>query len=148
MTDTQSPIDLDAVDRDIAQLVGQSRGAVDYAPPAQRREDVDRIGRLTSEAVAAQYGEAVKALEAMGEELLLCVRDTETMAAACNEAIAYVKETCEMYRAESKKISDRIAHAAMLTSEVRSVCDDLRARIQTPPETTATDKVDAAAARQ
>ena len=52
--------------------------------------DVNQIGKLSAEAVTAQYEGAVKALEAMGTTLIDCVERAEKMAAGCKDAIAYV----------------------------------------------------------
>jgi uncharacterized coiled-coil DUF342 family protein len=51
------------------------------------------------------------------------------MAAGCKEAIAYVQDTAQKYREEANLIFDRIQQASVMTAEVRSVCDDMRKRI-------------------
>ena len=80
----------------------------------------------------AQYESAVKALEAMGATLIDCVKRAEKMAAECKDAIAYVQDTAEKYREEAKLIFDRIEQASVMTAEVRSVCDEMRKRIDRP----------------
>lgn len=110
-----------------------------FAPPSvrnmplpdyvQHRGDVDQVGRAASEAIVQQYQTAMKALEAMGVELIDCVKKAQNMAEQCNDAVKYIIETCDLYRDESKAIFTRIEHASALTAEVRKVCDELREKI-------------------
>lgn len=112
---------------------------VRFAPPSVRnmplpdyvahRDDADPVGKAASEAIVQQYQFAMKALEAMGIELIDCVQKATTMAEQCSDAIKYIQETCDLYRDESKLIFARIEHASALTCEVRKVCDELRRKI-------------------
>ena len=101
-------------------------------PYVEHHANVDQIGKLSAEAVIAQYEGAVKALEEMGVTLIDCVKRAENMAAGCRDAIAYVQDTAQKYREEAKLIFDRIEQASMMTSEVRSVCDEMRKKIEHP----------------
>jgi hypothetical protein len=102
------------------------------SPYVGHHADVDQIGKLSAEAVIAQYEDAVKALEAMGTTLIDCVKRAEKMAAGCKDAIAYVQDTAQKYREEAKVIVDRIEQASVMTAEVRSVCDEMQKRIDHP----------------
>jgi hypothetical protein len=101
-------------------------------PYVEHHADVDQIGKLSAETVIAQYEDAVKALEAMGTTLIDCVKRAEKMAAGCKDAIAYVQDTAQKYREEAKVIFDRIEQASVMTAEVRSVCDQMRKKIEHP----------------
>jgi hypothetical protein len=103
-------------------------------PYVEHHADVDQIGKLSAEAVIAQYEGAVKALEALGTTLIDCVQRAEKMAAGCKDAIAYVQDTAQKYREEAKLIFDRIELASVMTAEVRSVCDEMRKRIENPAQ--------------
>jgi hypothetical protein len=117
---------------------------VDFAPRASRtasqpmpqyvehHANVDQIGKLSAEAVITQYEGAVKALEEMGATLIDCVKRAENMAAGCADAIAYVQDTAQKYREEAKLIFERIEQASVMTAEVKSVCDDVRKKIEHP----------------
>ena len=84
-------LELVDVEHDIAQALTKSppprdHRAIGFAPPKVRtpsppmppyvehHADVDQIGKLSAEAVIAQYEGAVKALEAMGTTLIDCVQ--------------------------------------------------------------------------
>src|ERR1700722_11634168 len=103
-------------------------------PYVEHHPDVDQIGKLSAEAVTAQYEDAVKALEAMGTTLIDCVERAEKMAAGCKDAIAYVQDTAQKYREEAKLIFDRIEQASVMTAEVRSICDEMRKKIEHPSQ--------------
>jgi hypothetical protein len=139
------------VEDDIAKVLTKSpplrdHRAIDFAPAKLRtpsppmppyvehHAEVDLIGKLSAEAVVAQYEDAVKALEAMGTTLIDCVQRAEKMAAGCKDAIAYVQDTAQKYREEANLIFDRIQQASVMTAEVRSVCDDMRKRIDNPAQ--------------
>ena len=139
------------VEHDIAKVLTKNPPhrdprAIDFAPAKVRtpsppipvyvehHAEVDQIGKLSAEAVAAQYEDAVKALEAMGTTLIDCVQRAEKMAAGCKDAIAYVQDTAQKYREEAGLIFDRIQQASVMTAEVRSVCDDMRKRIESPAQ--------------
>jgi hypothetical protein len=103
-------------------------------PYVQHHADIDQIGKLSAEAVIAQYEGAVKALEAMGTTLIDCVKRAETMAAGCRDAIAYVQDTAQKYREEAKLIFDRIEQAAVMTAEVKLICDEMRKKLEHPSQ--------------
>jgi hypothetical protein len=146
---TDKVVELIDVEHSIAEALAKSapprdHRPIDFAPPSVRtqsppmpsyvehRVDVDQIGKLSAEAVITQYEGAVKALEEMGATLIDCVKRAETMAAGCKDAIAYVQDTAQKYREEAKLIFDRIEQASVMTAEVRSVCDEMRKKIEHP----------------
>jgi hypothetical protein len=149
-TTNSKTLELADVENDIAQVLKKStpprdHRAIDFVPSkirtpspmppyVEHRADVDQIGKLSAEAVIAQYEGAVKALEAMGTTLIDCVQRAEKMAAGCKDAIAYVQDTAQKYREEAKLIFDRIQQASVMTAEVRSVCDEMRKRIENPAQ--------------
>jgi hypothetical protein len=142
-------LELVDVERDIAQALTKSpplrdHRTIDFAPPKVRmpsqpmpsyvehHANVDQIGKLSAEAVVAQYEGAVKALEEMGATLIDCVKRAENMAAGCKDAIDFVQNTAQKYREEAKLIFERIEQASVMTAEVRSVCDEMRKKIEHP----------------
>ena len=144
-------LELASVEHDIAQALTKSppsrdQRSIGFPPPKVRTSsppmppyvehhaDVDQIGKLSAEAVIAQYEGAVKALEDMGATLIDCVKRAEKMAAGCKDAINYVHDTAQKYREEAKLIFERIEQASAVTAEVRSVCDEMRKKIEHPTQ--------------
>jgi hypothetical protein len=141
-------LELADVEQDIAQALAESAPLRDHranglapkartpsspVPPYAHHAEVDQVGKLSAESVIAQYESAVKALEAMGTTLIDCVKRAEKMAAGCKDAIAYVQDTAQKYREEAKLIFDRIEQASAMTAEVRSVCDEMRRKMEQQP---------------
>jgi hypothetical protein len=144
-------LELVDVERDIAQALTKSlpqrdHRTIGFAPPKVRtpaqpmppyvehHANVDQIGKLSAEAVIAQYEGAVKALEEMGATLIDCVKRSESMAAGCKGTIAFVHDTARKYREEAKLIFDRIEQASLMTAEVKSVCDEMRKKMEQPTQ--------------
>jgi hypothetical protein len=144
-------VELASVEHDIAQALtknppSRDQRAIGFPPPKVRTSsppmppyvehhaDVDQIGKLSAEAVITQYEVAVKALEDMGTTLIDCVKRAEKMAAGCKDAINYVHDTAQKYREEAKLIFERIEQASVVTAEVRSVCDEMRKKIEHPTQ--------------
>ena len=144
-------LELASVEHDIALALTKSppsrdQHAIGFPPPKVRTSsppmppyvehhaDLDQIGKLSAEAVIAQYEGAVKALEDMGTTLIDCVKRAEKMAAGCKDAINYVHDTAQKYREEAKLIFERIEQASVVTAEVRSVCDEMRKKIEHPTQ--------------
>jgi hypothetical protein len=84
--------------------------------------------------VVTQYEDAVKALEEMGATLIDCVKRAENMAAGCKDAIDFVQNTAQKYREEAKLIFERIEQASVMTAQVRSVCEEMRKKIEHPTQ--------------
>jgi hypothetical protein len=141
-------LELADVEQDIAQALAESAPLRDHRAnglvpkartpsspvlPYAHHAEVDQVGKLNAESVIAQYESAVKALEAMGTTLIDCVKRAEKMAAGCKDAIAYVQDTAQKYREEAKLIFDRIEQASAMTAEVRSVCDEMRRKMEQQP---------------
>ena len=144
-------LELVDVEHDIAHALtknppSRDHRAVDFAltkagtpsspmpPYVEHHADVDQIGKLSAEAVIAQYEGAVKALEEMGATLIDCVKRAESMAAGCKDTIAFVQDTARKYREEAKLIFDRIEQASLMTAEVKSVCDEMRKKMEHPTQ--------------
>jgi hypothetical protein len=150
-TTNRESFELIDVERDIAQALTispppRAHRTIGFAPPKVRppaqpmppyvehHANVDQIGKLSAEAIIAQYEGAVKALEEMGSTLIDCVKRAESMAAGCKDTFAFVRDTAQQYREEAKLIFDRIEQASVMTAEVKSVCDEMRKRIEHPTQ--------------
>ena len=143
-------LELVDVEHDIAKALANSppprdHRRIDFAPAiraqtppmppyVEHHANVDQIGKLSAEAVITQYEGAVKALEEMGTTLVDCVKRAENMATGCKDAIAFVQDTAQKYREEAKLIFDRIEQASVMTAEVRSICDEMRKKIEHPSQ--------------
>src|SRR5258708_19601695 len=129
-------LELASVEQDIALALTKSppsrdQHAIGFPPPkvqtssppmppyVEHHADVDQIGKLSAEAVIAQYEGAVKALEDMGTTLIDCLKRAEKMAAGCKDAINYVHDTPQKSPEEATLLFPRIHHPSMLPAALR-----------------------------
>jgi len=99
----------------------------------EQREEVSKPGSLSAEAVAGHYEAAVKEIEAMGSELVEAAKRCEAMTADVHKAISFMQGTATAYREEAKQMFDRIQDGALLTEDVRKMCEQVRNRIAADP---------------
>jgi hypothetical protein len=93
-------------------------------------DGVDDIGRTTSQAIVVQFEQAAKTVEAMGAEMIQCVREIETLADRAKTVIEFVEQTAQAYRDEAKAVFERIQKASLLVNEVQTTCETMQAKIR------------------
>jgi len=117
-----------------------------FAPPSVRapaiampdyvehRDGATEIGKLSAEAVVAEYEAAAKEIEAMGVELIERVKQCEAMTREALAVTEELKETARRYREEAKRVFLQIENCSRVTAEVRQTCTDLKEKIAFKPE--------------
>jgi proteasome assembly chaperone (PAC2) family protein len=95
----------------------------------EHRDGVNQVGKLSAEAVIREYDAAVKEIEALGTELSEAARKCETMVSGVHATVAEIKELAANYRDEGKRYFLKIEECSLMTSEVRTVCEDLKKKI-------------------
>src|SRR5438445_10767315 len=135
----------DHIERDIGDLVQISNRTLpsihvvpndDHPLPkgpmpdyVEHKEGVNRVGRLSAEAVVREYDAAVKEIEALGAELTEAAKKCEAMVAGVHSMVNEIKELAANYREEGKRYFLQIEDCSLMTSEVRTVCETLKKRI-------------------
>ena len=117
-----------------------------FAPPSVRapalaipqyvehRDGATEIGKLSAEAVVAEYEAAAKEIEAMGAELIERVKQCEAMTRDALAVTGELNETARRYREEAKRVFIEIENCSRVTAEVRQTCTDLKEKIAVKPE--------------
>lgn len=100
------------------------RGAT--AEPKVGEED---IGRLSAEAVLAQYELAAKAVEDMGEAIKTRVARLADALAEADADMRLVAETAKAIREKGALAHAQIEEAAGVSKEIRGACADFRSKI-------------------
>ncbi|WP_407153974.1 hypothetical protein [Bradyrhizobium sp. STM 3557] len=112
-----------------------------FAPPSVRSpaiampqyvehsDGATEIGRLSAEAVVAEYEAAAKEIEAMGVELIERVKQCEAMTRDALAVTEELNETARRYREEAKRVFLQIESCSRVTAEVRQTCTDLKEKI-------------------
>lgn len=142
---TRAPlIDSDAIERDIGTIINNRRAPVVRPAPSaasdalpqgpmpdyvEHRDGVNRVGKLSAEAVVREYDAAVKEIEALGAELSDAAKRCEAMVAGVHAMVAEIKELAAKYRDEGKRYFLQIEDCSLMTSEVRTVCESLKKKI-------------------
>jgi hypothetical protein len=102
--------------------------------------EVNDVGRLSSQALAAEYEKAAKEVEAVGVALVNSMQQCESDAVAAIKELEHVREltldtikscqdTATAYRDEAKRLFGRIQQSAMLAEDVRRICAQLTERV-------------------
>jgi hypothetical protein len=124
---------VEGVDREL----GQHRQRPASPPPpsmplpdyVQHQEGINRVGKLTAEAVVREYEAAVKEIEAMGTELQDAAKRCEAMVSGVHAMIAEIKEIASRFRDEGKHYFLQIEACSLMTTEVRTTCEALKKKI-------------------
>ena len=95
----------------------------------EHKEGVNRVGKLSAEAVVREYDAAVKEIEALGAELTEAAKKCEAMVAGVHSMVNEIKELAANYREEGKRYFLQIEECSLMTSEVRTVCEALKKKI-------------------
>lgn len=146
MTRTQSavvkPFDVNRLEDGVRDAVQQNRPYVQVtdhvprtvlAPPVpeyvNHRDDVSEIGKLSAEAIAKEYEETAKEIEAMGEVVREMVKRCEQLSSSASSMLKDIKTTAGHYRKEGKRMFTEIESCSSAADEVRKLCEGFRDKI-------------------
>lgn len=134
------PVDLDALENDIGELLHTSQAPrgpyaphesnVEPLPPrvmpaAQHRE----ISKLSADVVLEQYKLAAKAIEAMGEEVQRRATALEAASAECVADMKLLKEAAEMVVEKGKQAHAEIERTTAVSRDIREVIESVKAKL-------------------
>jgi len=128
------------VEEEIRRAVAPMRSS-SVPPYVEHDPQVDDVGRLSSEALAASYEASAKRIEAMGESIisemrevrktvLSMLKEAERVEQETEEAVRAVAAAAEVYRSQAKELFTHIQRHAMLAAEVRKTAADMTARVR------------------
>lgn len=117
-------VDIDAFEKDVqSALTNQRAGAV-----IQHVDEKD-VGRLSAEAVLAQYEAAAKAVEGMGNEIKERIKRLEAALIEADKDMKLVAEAAAAIREKGKLVYIQIEEASELSSGIRNACADFRKKV-------------------
>jgi hypothetical protein len=108
----------------------------------EHHPEVDDVGRLSAEALAASYEKAAKEIEGMGETLtgevrasevavMDAVKELERYKTVTQAAVDECKKAAEAYRKEAKELFELVQARAMAADNVRAMCMEMVSKIKT-----------------
>ena len=107
-----------SLEDELASLVREPRSE----PPAITIQSVPDLGKLTSEAVLAQYEHAAKSVEAMGHAVKASIAKLQE---AMNDHLAdlqLIAKAADHIREKGKTEQAQIEAAIALTKDIRDIC--------------------------
>jgi len=95
----------------------------------EHKDGVNQVGKLSAEVIVREYDAAVKEIEALGAELTVAAKRCEETVAGVHSMVKEIKELAASYREEGKRYFLQIEECSLMTSEVRTVCEELKNKI-------------------
>lgn len=90
---------------------------------------VDDLGRLSAEAVQAQYEHAAQSVVSMGEAVKARITKLESALKECDADMKMVAETAAMIEEKGKMIFLQIEEANNVSKGIRSACEEFRKKV-------------------
>lgn len=147
MTEHLDRIGADVEDgiRQLHRIGGQptsNNTVVNLPKYVEHRPEVDKVGKLTSEAMAMTYEAAAKDIEAMGarlvEEVKSCehhvmdaIKGLDDYKEMTRKAVEECQRTAELYRKEAKALFELLQTRSIAADNVRQLCQEMAGRIKT-----------------
>ena len=136
------PFDASKLEDEVRESVQQNRPHIQVhenvpravlAPPVPEyvihREDVSEIGKLSAEAIAKEYEETAREIEAMGDVVREMVTRCDQLSASASSMLKDIKSTAARYRKEGKRMFTEIESSSSAADEVRRLCEDFRDKL-------------------
>ncbi len=136
------PFDASKLEDEVRESVQQNRRFIPahenvpravLAPPVPEyvthREDVSEIGKLSAEAIAKEYEETAKEIEAMGDVVREMVKRCDELSTSASSMLKDIKSTAARYRKEGKRMFTEIESCSSAADEVRKMCEDFRDKL-------------------
>jgi len=89
----------------------------------------ENLGRLSAEAVQAQYETAAEAVQTMGAEVKTRITKLEAAMADCDMCMKTLAEAAAAIREKGKLVYAQIEESATLCTEIRDTCEALKVRL-------------------
>jgi hypothetical protein len=124
---------VEGIDRELGPILKRPAAAAPSPEPlpdyVQHRDGINRVGKLTAEAVVREYEAAVKEIEALGTELQDAAKRCEAMVTGVHAMIGEISEIASRYQDEAKHYFVQIEACSVMTNEVRETCEALKKKI-------------------
>lgn len=114
----------DTIENDIAEL---HRQPVRISPLVLSA--VEDVGRLSAEAVQAQFENAAKNVEEMGTEVKERIRRLEDALQECDADLRLIGEAARKIREKGQTVYTEIEETSALSKNIRDTCSDFMKRV-------------------
>jgi len=115
------------INREIESIIAEPRAEV--KANGVKLDGVDDLGRMSAEAVLAQYEAAAKAVEDMGASVKERISKITASLTECDVDMKLIAETAAAIREKGKLVQVQIEEASALSSSIRTACDDFKKKV-------------------
>ena len=91
--------------------------------------EVPDLGRLSAEAVLAQYEQTAKSVELLGDAAKEWITKLEDIFKELDENLKLIASAAEKVRKKGDSIHSQIAEASALSKIIRDTCDDFSKKV-------------------
>jgi hypothetical protein len=112
-------IEADDLENEIGDMLRDTRQRPVIQPAAPQQDD---IGRLSAEAVLAQYDHAAKCVEELGLEVKERIRKLEDQLKEADADLKLIGEAANKIREKGKLVHAQIEEASQLSKDIRETC--------------------------
>lgn len=91
---------------------------------------VEDVGRLSAEAVQAQYDAAAKAVENMGVEVKERIQKLEAMLLECDKDMKLLAECANVIREKGNMVRAQIDEASTLSQDIRKAATEFTSKVK------------------
>jgi len=114
-------IDLERLEGDVRHVLSRTNN-----DPAMKAAD---LGRLSAEAVQAQYENAAREVEEMGNAIKDRIQKLEAALRECDADMKYVAEAAIAIREKGKHVHLQIQEASTLSQEIRAAASEFTKKV-------------------
>jgi methyl-accepting chemotaxis protein len=92
-------------------------------------QNLDDLGRMSGEAVLAQYDEAAKAVEEMGNAVRESANGLDGSMREADRDLKLIAEAAAAIREKGRRVQSQIEEASALSREVREACTEFKRKM-------------------
>jgi len=127
-TDAARPlrsVDLDSLEQDVQTALRRQHVLEPIGMPVTEAD----IGRLSAEAVLAQYEAAARSVETMGDEMKNCASKLEVAMRESDAAMKAVAELAAAIREKGKLHQVQVEQATLMAKDITDACTEFRRKV-------------------
>ena len=121
-----TPADID-MEHELGQLLQTASVAPQSLPPMVKK--VDDLGKMSGEAIMAQYEAAARSVEEMGEEVKERIAKLEAAMLECHKDMRLITEAAVFIREKGMAMQAQIEKASAVSHDIRTAVDEFKRKM-------------------
>lgn len=120
-----APADID-MEHELGQLLKTASASQPLVPMVKR---VDDLGKMSGEAIMAQYEAAARSVEDMGEEVKDRIAKLEAAMEECHKDMRLITEAAVFIREKGIAVQAQIEKASAVSNDIRSAVNEFKRKV-------------------